>query len=175
MPYAYKIRTEKKMKFKSTKNGKLYPHMRRHQANERQVDLELFKKSFEKRHKRNMTKEEYEVFRAAYSVGYREGRKRHSVLSTASTKGVKMKSTKKLKEEIEAMKFELRLKDKVDGRNARYNPNIKLIEAQLLGRKEGIQIAEKLVDECRKWDEEEDYWVDEKELKAKLKKARSEK
>lgn len=63
-------------KFKSKKKGKIYIHRRRHQANERQIDLDIFKKSFEKRKKRKMEKDEFEVFKSAYGMGYKERVKR---------------------------------------------------------------------------------------------------
>lgn len=63
-------------KFKSKKNGKYYYHNRRHQANERQVDIDIFSDHFEKRHNRKMNLIEKECFRSAYNLGYKEGTKR---------------------------------------------------------------------------------------------------
>jgi len=67
-------------RFTSDKTRKNYPHRNRHVANERQVDLDLFKKSFEERKERKMIGDEFEVFNTAYGLGYKEGRNRHKQL-----------------------------------------------------------------------------------------------
>lgn len=70
------IKTDKRLqhirKFKV--NGKTYTHYGRHKVNARNVKFDEFKKHFEERNKRVMTKEEISTFISGYNSGYKEAK-----------------------------------------------------------------------------------------------------
>ena len=66
-----------------------------------------------------------------------------------------MKQTKELIDKLESLKYELKLKNNVDGHSARYDSNIPLTKAELKGRLDILESV--LIDYCS--EEEYLYWI----------------
>lgn len=69
--------------FVGKKDGKLHTHYRRHVANQRQVDIGIWKKSFDTRFGRKPTVDECNIFKSGFNMGYKEGRTRTTSLLTS--------------------------------------------------------------------------------------------
>ena len=58
-----------------------------------------------------------------------------------------MKTIKELEKEIEEKKFELKLKDKVDGKSTRFDMNIRILEKQVESLTEVVELIEEIFTE----------------------------